>query len=94
MRVLNENVIGVVKRFRIIAEKYRNRRSRFNLRFNIIAGIYNYELNFRLWKKSNVDWLDNDTFKELTTSDGSNNSGKLKRRIEYVRNILLNNSNI
>ena len=48
MRVLNENVIGVVKRFRIIAEKYRNRRSRFNLRFNIIAGIYNYELKFRL----------------------------------------------
>lgn len=48
MRVLNENVIGVVKRFRIIAEKYRNRRSRFNLRFNIIAGIYNYELNLRL----------------------------------------------
>lgn len=43
-RVLNENVIGVVKRFRIIAEKYRNRRKRFNLRFSIIAGIYNFEL--------------------------------------------------
>lgn len=43
-RVLNENVIGVVKRFRIIAEKYRNRRKRFNLRFNLIAGIYNSEL--------------------------------------------------
>lgn len=44
-RVLNENVIGVVKRFRILAEKYRNRRKRFNLRFNLIAGIYNFELN-------------------------------------------------
>ena len=44
-RVLNENVIGVVKRFRIIAEKYRNWRKRFNLRFNLIAGIYNFELN-------------------------------------------------
>lgn len=43
-RVLNENVIGVVKRFKIIAEKYRNRRKRFNLRFNLIAGIYNFEL--------------------------------------------------
>ena len=43
-RVLNENVIGVVKRFRIIAEKYRNRRKRFNLRFSLIAGIYNFEL--------------------------------------------------
>lgn len=44
-RVLNENVIGVVKRFRIIAERYRNRRKRFNLRFNLIAGIYNFEVS-------------------------------------------------
>lgn len=44
-RALNENVIGVIKRFRILAEKYRNRRKRFNLRFNLIAGIYNFELN-------------------------------------------------
>jgi DDE superfamily endonuclease len=43
-RVLNENVIGVIKRFRILAEKYRNRRKRFSLRFNLIAGIYNFEL--------------------------------------------------
>ena len=44
-RVLNENVIGMLKRFRIIAERYRNRRKRFGLRFNLIAGLYNYELN-------------------------------------------------
>ena len=43
-RVLNENVIGLLKRFKIIADKYRNRRKRFGLRFNLIAGIYNYEL--------------------------------------------------
>jgi hypothetical protein len=43
-RVLNENVIGIVKRFRVLAEKYRNRRKRFHLRFNLIAGIYNFEL--------------------------------------------------
>ena len=43
-RVLNENVIGVLKRFKIIADKYRNRRKRFGLRFNLIAGIYNFEL--------------------------------------------------
>jgi hypothetical protein len=43
-RVLNENVIGMIKRFKIIADKYRNRRKRFGLRFNLIAGIYNYEL--------------------------------------------------
>ena len=43
-RVLNEHVIGAVKRFRILAERYRNRRKRFGLRFNLIAGIYNWEL--------------------------------------------------
>lgn len=44
LRVLNENVIGILKRFKMIADKYRNRRRRFGLRFNLIAGIYNYEL--------------------------------------------------
>lgn len=43
-RVINENVIGKLKRFKIIADKYRNRRKRFGLRFNLIAGIYNSEL--------------------------------------------------
>lgn len=43
-RVLNENVIGKLKRFKIISDRYRNRRKRFGLRFNLIAGIYNFEL--------------------------------------------------
>ena len=43
-RALNEHVIGSLKRFKIIADKYRNRRKRFGLRFNLIAGIYNYEV--------------------------------------------------
>lgn len=44
-RVVNENVIGMIKRFKIVADRYRNRRKRFALRFNLIAGIYNFELN-------------------------------------------------
>jgi len=43
-RVLVKNVIQKVKIFRIMAEKYRNRRKRFSLRLNLIAGIINYEL--------------------------------------------------
>lgn len=43
-RVVNENVIGMIKRFKIVADKYRNRRKRFGLRFNLIAAIYNLEL--------------------------------------------------
>jgi hypothetical protein len=40
-RVTVENVIRELKIFRIIAEKYRNRRKRFALRFNLIAALYN-----------------------------------------------------
>jgi hypothetical protein len=43
-RVVNENVIGSLKRFKIISDRYRNRRKRFGLRFNLIAGIHNLEL--------------------------------------------------
>jgi len=43
-RVLNEHVIGKIKRFKIVADRYRNRRKRFGLRFNLISGIYNFEL--------------------------------------------------
>lgn len=44
-RVFNENVIGVLKRFKIIADRYRNRRKRFSLRFNLISAIYNFEID-------------------------------------------------
>ncbi len=42
-RVLNEHVIGRIKRFKIIKDTYRNRRRRFGLRFNLIAAICNLE---------------------------------------------------
>jgi hypothetical protein len=46
-RIFVEHVIGALKRFKIISDRYRNRRKRFSLRFNLIAGIYNYELDLR-----------------------------------------------
>ena len=42
-RVLNEHVIGFIKRFKILSERYRNRRKRFGLRFNLLAGICNFD---------------------------------------------------
>ncbi len=42
-RVSNEHAIGFIKRFKIVSDRYRNRRKRFGLRFNLIAGICNYE---------------------------------------------------
>jgi len=44
MRVVIENIFAKLKKFKIIAEKYRNRRKRFALRFDLIASIYNLEL--------------------------------------------------
>ena len=38
-RVLNENMIGMLKRFKIIADRYKKRRRRFGLRFNLITAI-------------------------------------------------------
>ncbi len=43
-RILVENVIRKLKIFRILSERYRNRRKRFSLKFNLIAAIYNLEL--------------------------------------------------
>jgi hypothetical protein len=54
-RVVNENVIGSLKRFKIISDKYRNRRKRFGLRFNLIAGIHNYEIKINAETESRRD---------------------------------------
>ena len=43
-RVIVENIHRCLKIFRILSSRYRNRRKRFGLRLNLIAGIYNYEL--------------------------------------------------
>lgn len=43
-RICVEHVIGKLKVFRILSERYRNRRKRFGLRFNLIASLYNLDL--------------------------------------------------
>ena len=47
-RVVIEHIIRHLKIFRILSERYRNRRRRFMLRVNLIAGLYDYSLNHRL----------------------------------------------
>lgn len=46
-RIIIEHIHRCLKIFRILSSRYRNRRRRFGLRFNLIAGIYNYELSYR-----------------------------------------------
>ena len=43
-RIIVEHVHRRLKIFIILSSRYRNRRRRFGLRINLIAGIYNYEL--------------------------------------------------
>jgi len=42
-RVFVENIIAKFKVFKIVANKYRNRRKRFELRTSLICGMLNYE---------------------------------------------------
>ena len=43
-RFVAEHIIRSLKIFRLLSERYRNRRRRFGLRFNLIAAIYNHEI--------------------------------------------------
>jgi hypothetical protein len=46
VRIKVENVIAQLKSFKILAERYRNKRKRYNLKFNIIAGLVNLKNGF------------------------------------------------
>jgi DDE superfamily endonuclease len=46
LRVVIEQVNRRMKIFRILAERYRNRRRRYGLRFNLIAALINLELTY------------------------------------------------
>ena len=41
-RIVVEHIHRKLKIFRVLSSRYRNRRRRFGLRINLIAGIYNY----------------------------------------------------
>ena len=44
IRIKIEHVFAKLKKFGILSQRYRNRRKRFGLRFNLIASLYNLEL--------------------------------------------------
>ena len=46
-RIMVEHKIGLIKLFKIMAHKYRNRRQRYDLRMKLFAGVVNFELD--LW---------------------------------------------
>jgi len=46
IRVKVENVLRQLKIFKILSDRYRNKNKRYNLKFNIIAGIVNFKNGF------------------------------------------------
>jgi len=46
IRIIVENIIGDLKTFKILADRYRNKRKRYSVKFNIIAGIVNFKNGF------------------------------------------------
>jgi hypothetical protein len=46
VRVIVENILGDIKVFRIMSDRYRNKRIRFNLKLRIISGIVNMKNGF------------------------------------------------
>lgn len=46
IRVTVEHTLARIKNFKIMAERYRNRRKQHNLRFNVIAGILNFQAGY------------------------------------------------
>lgn len=47
IRVRVEHIIGDLKTFKILSERYRNKRKRYHLKVNIIAGIVNLKNGFK-----------------------------------------------
>ncbi len=46
-RIVIEHINGVIKVFQIFSQKYRNRRKRVALRFNLICGLVNFDRGFQ-----------------------------------------------
>ena len=46
LRVKVENVFAQLKTFKILSDRYRNKRKRYNIKFNIIAGSVNMKNGF------------------------------------------------
>lgn len=53
-RIMIEHINRKLKVFRILSSRYRNRKHNFGMRFNLIAGIYNYEVKHREQLRENL----------------------------------------
>ena len=47
-RIVIEHINCVLKRFRILSSRYRSKQKHFGLRFTLIVGIYNFQIQTRV----------------------------------------------
>jgi len=88
--VFKNTLLFIEKNFPNGFAKTKNAKSTPRVRFEAIAVGTALALKENpLLVVDNIDWIDSEEFKQLTTSDASNNQHKLKRRIEFVKNKLL-----
>jgi hypothetical protein len=61
------------------------------VRFEAISvGVHQALKENSIVKPISMDWLESKEFEEVTTSDSSNNAGRLTKRVKFVRDRLLN----
>ena len=58
LRIVVEHINAKIKTFKMLGEKYRNRRKRFGLRFNLICALINFHVFSNLAPKSPQKLLD------------------------------------
>jgi hypothetical protein len=86
----NRTLQFVVKHFPCGFAKSKTARTTPRVRFEAISvGVALALRNNPTLDVASIDWIESERFKVLTTSDASNNQGKLKERVEYVRDQLL-----
>lgn len=88
---LNKMLDFVLEYFDYGFNKEANKKAIPRVRFEAISvGVHlALKVNPNL-KPTYMDWLNSKEFKQITTSDASNNPGRLKGRVEFVRDCLLN----
>lgn len=91
--IFNKMIVFVKQYFPLGFKKTANANATPRVRFEAIAVGVHYALKENpTIQPVSVDWLNSSKFKEVTTSDSSGNTGRLKQRVNFVKDCLLGNA--
>ena len=90
-RIFHEMLSFIKKNYPLGFRKTPNSNSTPRVRFEAISLGTHFALKVRPnLVPAYMDWLNSTEFNEVTTSDSSGNVGKLKKRVDFVKDCLLN----